>query len=276
MDAKQLQKLLPFLAIGGVVIWLVLKLAKSGSDSQVVNRVIPVQQPTEDKVGLRQIEAQFELGKLSLANQAELAQASISAEKQRLEFQNKALEFSSQANLKALEIESSRQTALAAIAGDSALYDTTIRANAARELGRQSSTSQLLNSLLGTGSSILQSLLRNQQSQQRSSGGGGSSGGGFGTPPFNPNAQRQAQRPADYNFIGRVLDAFRNQPYSFSNSSLAGQYLDPLDLQPYYDREVQAYDNWLDYDIIGYYDFEPEGFVSVDYSPEDFYIYYEE
>lgn len=275
MDTKTIQKLLPFLAIGAVVIWLVLRLAKSGSDSQVVNRVIPVQ-GEQDEVGLKQIAAQFELGKLSLENQATLANASINAEKQRLEFQNKALEFGSQAQLKALEIESSRQTALAAIAGDTALYDANIRANAARELNRQSNTSQLLNSLLGTGSSLLQSLLQRNQQQQapRSSGGGSPSAG---SPPLNP-AQRQTQRPTDYNLIGRILDAFRNQPYGFSNLSLAGQYASELDLQPYYDREVQAYDNWLDYDIgfTGVNDREPEGSVTVDYSPEDFYIYYED
>lgn len=237
-----IKKYLPFVAIGAVVIWLVLKLSKSGSDSQVVNRVIPVQ-GEDNTVALRQIDAQYALGKLQLENEAAIADKQVQAENQRLDFQNKALDLTAQYNLKALDIQAQRDQNLAAIARDTSLTDANLRLNAAQELQRQANTSSLLNSLMGLGSGLLQSLLRNQQ-QSRSGGSGGTSGGTSGG---STTPQRQPQRQANYNLIARILDRFRNQPYIFSNSSLADQYVPYLDLQPYYQNEVNAYDKWLDY-----------------------------
>lgn len=251
-----IKKYIPFAAIAAIVIWLVLKLAKSGSDSQVVNRVIPVQ-GENNEVALKQLDSQFALGKLQLENERAIADKSIQAENQRLDFQNRALELTSQYNLKALDIQSQRDQNLAAIARDSSIVDANIRANAANELQRQANTSSVLNSLMGLGSGLLQALLKNQQqSRQSPSGGSQSSGGQI------PQQSQQTRRAANYNFISRVLDQFRNQPYSFSNSSLSGQYVDSLDLVPYYNNEAAAYDRLLDFG-------EPFGFVTSSYELND-------
>lgn len=270
---EKFKKYLPMFIIGAIVVWLVMKLAKSGSDSQVVNRVIPVQ-GENNEVALKQIDAQFALGKAQIESEASIANKSIEAEKQRLEFNNKALELTSQYNLAALNVQSARDQALATIAGDASLYDANIRANAARELQRQQSNSDLMRFLTGTGNSLIQALLgRNQQSNQQRPQS--SSGGSMGS--ANPStSQTQARRQSNSwaNIVAAWLDRNRNTGnVSVSNSSLAGQYVSPLDLIPYYDAEAAAYDNWLDYfpgGLIGGY--EPEGIVTVDYNMDDFYL----
>lgn len=273
------KKYLPFFVIGAIVIWLVMKLSKSGSTSQVVNRVIPVQ-GENNEVALKQIDAQFQLGKLQLESEANTANKAIEAEGQRLTLQNKALELTSQYNLAALQVQSSRDQALATIAGDATLYDANIRANAARELQRQQSNTDLMKFLTGTGSSLIQALLgnRNQQSQSRPQ----SSTGSIGSSVPTTSQQRQATRSSNSwaNTIARVLDNFRNSGSVTSpNVSLAGQYVSPLDLIPYYENEAAAYDNWLNYfpggmDLINWFSggYEPEGTVTVDYNPDEFYL----
>lgn len=246
-----IKKYLPFLAIGGVAIWLILKLSKSGSVGQVVNRVIPVEQPN-DTAALAQIQAQFELGKMQIAAGSELAGKQVDAERQRLEFANRALEIQGNYGLEGLKIESAKatnqaqlQSDLAKIALDSQNYETQLRANAANELLRQQQTSARNNTLLGLGS-LLAQLLKPQQSQARPSGSsGGSSTGGI-TPPFNPNANR---RTTSSNILTNFLQRYLSNPDSpiaYQNYDSLG-YLDYLDLQPYYTNETNAFDNWLDF-----------------------------
>lgn len=266
------KKYLPFLAIGGVVVWLVLKLSKSGSANQTVNRVIPVQNPTDNNA-LAETQASFELGKIKLANELSIADKQVNAEQTRLELANKALDIQGQYGLKALEIQAASTNAqnqtqadLARIALDSSLYDTQLRASAANELYRQQSQSSLLNSLLGVGSGILQSLLKqNQQSsQQRPQSGGGGIGGGSSSPQSpQQSAQNQARaRQSALAAIGNWLTRNSNyfSPITFQDYDSLG-YVTGYDLSDFYQREIDAYDRYLDYDpptLFG----EPVGSVS--------------
>lgn len=245
------KKYLPFLAIGGVAIWLILKLSKSGSVGQVVNRVIPVQE-ANDTAAMAQIQAQFELGKMQIAAGSELAGKQIEAEKQRLEFANRALEIQGNYGLEGLKIESAKaanqaqlQSDIAKIALDSQNYETQLRANAANELLRQQQTSARNNSLMQLGG-LLAQLLKPSQSQSRpQSSSPGSSSGGY-TPPFNPNAQRRVSgNNILTNWLQRNLSN-PDSPIAYQNYDSLG-YVPYLDLIPYYQNEVNAYDNWLDY-----------------------------
>lgn len=253
-----IKKYIPFIIIGVVVIYLVMKLVKSGSDSQVVNRVIPVQ-GENNEVALKQIDAQFALGKLQADAQSQLAQASITAENNRLAYQNKALELTSQTQLKALDIQSQRDQNLAAIARDSSIADANIRFNAAQELQRQNKISQLQNSLLGSAVSSILQAIRGQQQRAQSSGGSPTSAGS-GLP-----AGQTARTTRTSSALQRALAAFRGTSYPIENVSLAGQYADYLDLQPYYQNEVNAYDNWLNYFPSGISYAEPVGSVTSSY-----------
>lgn len=271
------KKYLPFLAIGGVVIWLVLKLSKSGSANQTVNRVIPVQNPTDNNA-LAETQASFELGKIKLANELSIADKQVGAEQTRLELANKALDIQGQYGLKALEIQAASTNAqnqtqadLARIALDSSLYDTQLRSNAANELYRQQSQSSLLNSLLGVGSGLLQSLLKNQQQQQskpQSSGGSMGSGGGSSSPQsaqqnaLNAARQRQSALAAIGNWITR--NSGYNQPITFLDYDSLG-YATGYDLSSFYQNEIDAFDRYLDYNpptLFG----EPIGTVTSDFN----------
>lgn len=255
------KKYLPFLAIGGVAIWLILKLSKSGSIGQVVNRVIPVQE-ANDATALAQIQAQFELGKMQIAAASELSGKQVDAERQRLEFANRALEIQGNYGLEGLKIESAKatnqaqlQSDLAKIALEQNGYETQLRANAANELLRQQQTSARNNSLLQLGS-LLSSLLKGQQSQSKpQAGSAGSSSGGV-TPAINQQAQRR-QTSALQAFLNKYLPNY-NAPLSYQNYDSLG-YADALDLTPYYQNEVEAYDNWLDYQT------QPVGSVTSSY-----------
>ncbi len=247
------KKYLPFLAIGGVAIWLILKLSKNGSIGQVVNRVIPVQE-ANDTAALAQIQAQFELGKMQIAAGSELAGKQVDAERQRLEFANRALEIQGNYGLEGLKIESAKaanqaqlQSDLAKIALDSQNYETQLRANAANELLRQQQTSARNNALMQLGG-LLAQLLKPSQSQSRpQSSTPGSSSGGM-TPPFNPNAQR---RTTSNNILTNWLQRYlsnTDSPIAYQNYDSLG-YIPYLDLVPYYQNEADAYDNWLDYQM---------------------------
>jgi len=270
------KKYLPFLAIGGIVIWLVLKLSKNGSANQTVNRVIPVQNPTDNNA-LAETQASFELGKIKLANELSIADKQVGAEQTRLELANKALDIQGQYGLKALEIQAASTSAqnqtqadLARIALDSSLYDTQLRANAANELYRQQSQSSLLNSLLGVGSGLLQTLLKqNQQaSQQRPQSSGGSMGSGGSSPQSaQQNALNAArQRQSALALIGNWIT--RNSGY---NQAISYQDYDPLgfatgyDLSGFYQNEIDAFDRYLDYNPPTQFG-EPIGFVTSDFS----------
>jgi len=279
------KKYLPFIAIGGVAIWLILRLSKSGSSNQVVNRVIPVQEPN-DTTALSQIQAQFELGKMQIAANSELSGRQVDAERQRLEFANRALEIQGNYGLEGLKIESAKaanqaqlQSDLTKIALDSQNYETQLRANAAGELLRQQQTSARNNSLLQLGSLLAQLLKPQSQSQSRPSGSSGSTGGGT-TPPFNPNAQRRPQQSALTSFFARYLPNY-NAPLSYQDYDFLG-YASELDLIPYYQNEVDAYDNWLNYQtpsfgtVTSSYElFDPRGWSWEDefaIDPDSFYF----
>lgn len=245
------KKYLPFLVIGGVAIWAILKLSKSGSVGQVVNRVIPVSEPN-DSTALAQIQAQFELGKMQIAAGSELAGKQVDAERQRLEFANRALEIQGNYGLEGLKIESAKaanqaqlQSELSKIALDSQNYDTQLRANAASELLRQQRSSANNNALLQLGG-LLANLLKGNQSQSKPSASGGSSPS-VSSPPFNPNARRTTSSATSA--LTNALARFFGDPYgqiaqpTYDSLGYASGY----DLQPYYDAEVQAYDNWLNF-----------------------------
>jgi len=269
------KKYLPFLAIGGIVIWLVLKLSKSGSANQTVNRVIPLQNPTDNNA-LAETQASFELGKIKLANELSIADKQVDAEQTRLELANKALDIQGQYGLKALEIQAASTNAqnqtqadLARIALDSSLYDTQLRSNAANELYRQQSQSSLLNSLLGVGSGLLQTLLKNQQQQQqRPQSSGGSMGSGGSSSPqsqqqnaLNAARQRQSALAAIGNWITR--NSGYNQPITFLDYDSLG-YATGYDLTSFYQNEIDAFDRYLDYNpptLFG----EPIGSVTSSY-----------
>ncbi len=282
---EKYKKYIPLFIIGAIVAWLVLKLSKSGSTNQVVNRVIPVQDAT-DRNALAQTEAQFQLGKLQLENAFNIAGKQVDAEKTRLEFGNKALDLQGQYGLKALEIEAQKvagqtqaQSDLARIALDQSLYDTQTRVNAATELQRQQNNSALLNQLLGVSGGILQALLRPQSQQKPSSSGGiGSSSGGI-NPTATPRGITQAERQNALARLGARLTAMF---YNNQNSAIVPQNYDSLgyasgyDLDQFYRNEINAYDNYLDFGGGGIND--PIGSVSssFDFLPFDFNNWYNE
>lgn len=271
---NDIKKYAPFIVIGVVVIWLVIKLSKSGSNAQVVNRVIPVQ-GEDNTVALETLRSQFKLGELQLQNQASIADKQIEAEKQRLSFQNEALKLQGELGLRQLELQSNRDRDLATIAKDTALYSDAVRANAATQLARQNQNENLLNNIFGLGSGILQKLLNpNQQSQQpRSSGSGSSGGSSSGIPMGSGNnsitaAQRQAIQQSAFRRLANMIAGNFNQPISLPNYSLPYQ-VDYLDLIPYYDAEAAAYDRLLDFglpfDNFELSNYEPVGTVDVSY-----------
>ena len=248
---------LPLVALAVGAGWLILRLSKSGTNNQVVNRVIPVQDAT-DETALAQIQAQFQLGKLQLEAGSALAEKQVDAERQRLEFANRALEIQGNFGLEGLKIEAAKvanqsqlQSELSKIALDASLYDTQLRANAASELLRQQRNSSILNTLAKGGSDLLAQLLKAQQSQSRPSSGSGS-GASIGSPPFNPNATRST-RASNQDLITRFIQRYLSNPDSpigYQDYDSLG-YVPYLDLQPFYDAEVNAYDNWLDCQQIG-------------------------
>lgn len=253
-----------YIVIGIVGVYVLYKLSQSSSDnSQVINQLLPVNQTT-DRAELEGLRYQFELGKAQLANEATLADKAIQAEDKRLEYQNKALELQGQFALAGLDIErlkaeneSKLQLELARIAGDSSLADTQLRVNALNELQRQQQQESLLNGLLGIGKNIAQALLQQRQQQQQSRSGGGVSGGsGGGVGGVSPQTRSTAlSRQNALARIGNFITSNWFTPVVDPNVDYyAIGYPSLLDLQPYYEAEANAFDQWIyaaNYDPFG-------------------------
>lgn len=250
-----------YIVIGIVGVYVLYKLSQSSSDnSQVINQLLPVNQTT-DRAELEGLRYQFELGKAQLANEATLADKAIQAEDKRLEYQNKALELQGQFALAGLDIErlkaeneSKLQLELARIAGDSSLADTQLRVNALNELQRQQQQESLLNGLLGIGKNIAQALLQQRQQQQQSRSGGGVSGGsGGGVSPQTRSTALSRQNALAR--IGNFITSNWFTPVVDPNVDYyAIGYPSLLDLQPYYEAEANAFDQWVyaaNYDPFG-------------------------
>lgn len=257
----------------------------SGGTSQVVNRIIPIDNQT-DRNELLRTQLEFKLGEKKLENEARLADKAIDAEGQRLRFQNEALVLSGQLAksqqesnnayaLAALEIERNKATAanelqrnLAEIARDSNLFDTQTRANAALELQRQARNSSLLNQLTGIGAGLLNRFLPQGQQQGQSRGGspgGGASGGGQsgssgGLSPQQSAELRRRQEAQRRNsalaLIGNWLtNSYSNPNYISSIDYDSLGYASGYDLSQFYQNEINAFDNlpfgWDDYEPFG-------------------------
>ena len=202
MNAKELfSKYGVWIGLGIVLLYLINKMSSSGSDQQIINRIIPTQVnlPPDDKLGLTQLGYEFELGKQRLLAEAGLADKQLEAEKLRLEYGNQAIQLQGNIALRSLELENQRaannselsyqiekeRNQLAREGLLTNTYDNELRYNALREAQRQQQNQNLLNSIFGLGSGLLNALLNRQQQQQQQgrssspslSGGSGNSSG---------------------------------------------------------------------------------------------------
>lgn len=296
MSAKELlSKYGVWIGLGIVLLYLINKMSSSGSDQQIINRIIPTQVnlPPDDKLGLTQLGYEFELGKQRLLAEAGLADKQLEAEKLRLEYGNQAIQLQGNIALRSLELENQRaannselnyqiekernQLAREGLLTNS--YDNELRYNALSEAQRQQANQNLLNSIFGLGSGLLNALLnrQNQQQQQpRSSSpslSGGSSPSGLALPS---RANTRANYAALTNYLNAVYA--RNQ-----NSLVPYSEFEPADFF--------GLDNWYDDGSIfdqRYFDWllgteqEPIGSVSSSYelytpfSWDDYFDYFGE
>lgn len=252
-----------YILVGGVALYLLYKLSNrsSGGSQQSSTVVIPAEGSNADKTALAQLSAQFQLGKLQLQSQSDIANKQIEAEKQRLDYQNQALQIQGNYGLEALKIEAQKvqgqnelQSNLAQIALNQNSYDQQTRANAALELQRQAAQQSYLQQLLGVGNGVLQSLLKSQQQSRQGSSGGGS-GGSIGGSPNNAalqNYQRQSALAQLKAYLSGKATQQYYSPVSTSTGAFALGNATGFDLQQFYNNEIQSFDNYLGFNPFGY------------------------
>ena len=254
MNAKEfLSKYGVWLGLGAVLLYLVNRMSSTGSDQQIINRVIPTQVnvPPSDKLGLTQLGYEFELGKQRLLAEAGLADKQLEAEKLRLEYGNQAIQLQGNIALRSLELENQRaannselsyqiekeRNQLAREGLLSNNYDNELRYNALSEAQRQQQNQNLLNNIFGLGSGLLNALLNQQKQQQqqqgRSSGSPSIGSGGGSSLPLPTRTASNA------NNLASRLSAYLNSIYGRNQSALV----------PYSEYEPADFfgiDNWYD------------------------------
>lgn len=258
------QRYIPAVVIGLVVVYALSKL-KGGSSPQVYNALLPTSTDKPENRDAARTEgfatlASVGLGQLKLTGEAnQLAQA-VDLAKQR---------FSNTIDLAKIQQQGATDRFLAQL-GDRA-YDRALQERALDQSFALAQTGQVTGGIGQLVAGILNAL-KPQSQQQRS---GGSSGGGVGSPPFNPNANRQqpvtaAQRAASQNAVGRWLDRYRNTgavsvpDYGYLGEA-QGYDLSPWDWLTGYGQE--GFDYWQGY----YTNADMLGAVSVDYQLTDPY-----
>lgn len=260
------QKYIPGVIIGLVVLYALSKL-KGGGSPQVYNALLPSSTDRPENRDAARTEgfstlASVGLGQLKLQGEAnQLAQA-VDLAKQR---------FANTIDLAQIQRQGAMDRLLAQL-GDRA-YDRALQERALDQSFALAQTGQVSGGLGQLVSGILAALKPSAQQSPRSSGG--SSGGGVGSPPFNPNANRQqpvtaAQRAASLNAIGQWLDRYRSTgpvstPDYGSLGDAQGYDLGIWDWLTGYGQE--GFDYWQGY----YTNADMLGTVSVDYSLTDPY-----